>query len=79
VRKLFWGIVGIGAGVVIGAAVVRWANRTKARYSPPNLAREASGKLGDLGGRFREAIRAGRDEMTAREMEIREELGLPPR
>jgi uncharacterized membrane protein YccC len=76
-RRLFWGVVGIGIGAVVGAAVVRWAARTKQRYSPPNLAREAGGAAADLATRLREAIEAGRDEMSRAELEIRAELGLP--
>ena len=42
-RRVFWGLVGIGLGAVVGAQVVRWANRTKAKYAPPNLARVQKG------------------------------------
>lgn len=77
-RRLFWGLVGVGLGVVVGAQVVRWAGRTKQRYSPPNLAREAGGKLERLGARLRDAVEAGLEEMTVREAEIRAELNLPP-
>ena len=77
-RRIFWGLVGIGIGAVVGVAVVRWAGRTKERYSPPNLAREAGSYASGLGDRLREAVEVGRQEMIAREAEIREELGLPP-
>ena len=78
-RRVFWGLVGIGIGVTVGVAVVRWAGRTKERYSPPNLAREAGSYAATLGERLRAAIQAGREEMLVREAEIREELGLPQR
>ncbi len=73
-RRIFWGLVGVGLGVVVGAQVVRWANRTKAKYSPPNLAREAGGKIAG----FRETVQRGLEEMDQAEAEIRAELGLPP-
>ncbi|MGH2726894.1 MAG: hypothetical protein ACRDKS_07935 [Actinomycetota bacterium] len=77
-RRIFWGLVGIGIGVTVGIAVVRWTSRTKERYSPPNLAREAGSYAAGLGGRLRRAIEAGREEMVVKEAEIREELGLSP-
>jgi hypothetical protein len=77
VRRVFWGLVGIGIGAAVGVAVVRWAGRTKERYSPPNLAREAGAAAAGLGQRLRAAVEAGRQEMVVREAEIREELGLP--
>jgi hypothetical protein len=76
-RRVFWGLVGIGIGAAVGVAVVRWAGKTKERLSPPNLAREAGSVAADLGDRLRRAIEAGRQEMIVREAEIREELGLP--
>ena len=75
-RRVFWGLVGIGIGAAVGIAVVRWAGRTKERYSPPNLAREAGAAAANLGERLREAVEVGRREMVVREAEIREELGL---
>jgi hypothetical protein len=74
---MFWGLVGIGVGAAVGIAVVRWAGKTKERYSPPNLAREAGAAAAGVGQRLRAAIEAGRQEMIVREAEIREELGLP--
>ena len=76
-RRVFWGLVGIGVGAAVGIAVVRWAGKTKERYSPPNLAREAGAAVAGVGDRLRAAIDAGRQEMIVREAEIREELGLP--
>jgi hypothetical protein len=77
VRRVFWGLVGVGIGAAVGIAVVRWAGKTKERYSPPNLAREAGAAAAGLGQRLRAAVDAGRAEMIVREAEIREELGLP--
>ena len=76
-RRIFYGLVGIGIGAVVGVAVVRWATKTKERLSPPNIAREAGSVAADFGERLRRAIEAGRQEMVVREAEIREELGLP--
>ena len=76
-RKIFWGIVGLGAGAVLGIAVVRWAGKTKQRYAPPNLAREAGAAAAGFFDRVRDAVEAGRDEMQRAEAEIRAELGLP--
>jgi hypothetical protein len=76
VRRIFYGFVGIGIGAAVGIAVVRWAGKTKERYSPPNLAREAGAAAAGVGQRLRAAIEAGRHEMIVREAEIREELGL---
>jgi len=77
VRRVFWGLVGIGIGAAVGIAVVRWAGKTKDRLSPPNLAREAGSVAAEVGDRLRRAVEAGRREMIVREAEIREELGLP--
>lgn len=78
-RRIFWGLVGIGLGAAVGLQAARWANRTKQRYSPPNLAREAGGKLADLKGRLQDALSVGAEEMAVREAELRAEIGLPPR
>lgn len=76
-RRLFWGVVGIGIGAVVGVGVVRWAAKTKQKYSPPNIAREAGGAAANFMTRLRDAVDAGRDEMVRAEHEIRAELGLP--
>ena len=77
-KRLFWALVGLGLGAVVGIQVVRWAERTKKKYSPPNLAREGARSVRSFGERLRDAIEAGAEEMVVREAEIREELGLPP-
>lgn len=77
-KRAFWALVGVGLGAVVGVAVVRWANKTKERYSPPNLAREAGAAASGFLGRVREAIEVGREEMHRAETEIRADIGLPP-
>ena len=76
-KRIFWGLVGLGAGVVVGVAVVRWATKTKERYAPPTLAREAGAAAAGFFDRLRDAVETGRDEMARAEDEIRAELGLP--
>lgn len=76
IRRLFWALLGLAFGAVLGAAAVRWAQRTKERLSPPNLAREAGSKMEDAAKRFREAVEEGRHEMELREAELRVRLGL---
>lgn len=76
-RRVFWALVGVGLGVVVGIQVVRWAGRTKERYSPSSVARAAGGGLERFRERLREAIEEGVEEMAQREAELRDELGLP--
>lgn len=77
-RRIFWAMLGIGLGAVVGAMIVRWANRTKAKYAPPNIAREAGGRLAAFADRIRETVELGLQEMDQAEAEIRADLGLPP-
>jgi hypothetical protein len=74
---LFWGVTGVALGAVVGVSVVRWVNKTKQKYSPPNVARSAGKGLAGLGERLRDAVAAGAEEMVAREAELRAELNLP--
>ena len=39
-KRLFWGLVGLGMGAVIGVGVMRWASRTADRLAPRSLASE---------------------------------------
>ncbi|GAC1417449.1 MAG: hypothetical protein NVSMB57_12390 [Actinomycetota bacterium] len=75
-RRVFWGVLGIGIGAVIGVSVVRAVNRTKQRLSPPNLAREGIERSVALKDRMRDALDAGRAAMIQREAELRTDLKL---
>lgn len=75
-RRLFWAMLGVGLGAVVGAQAVRWASRTKQRYAPPTLAREAAGRVSGLKARLRVAVEEGLAEMSRSEAEIRADLGL---
>ena len=77
-KRIFGALVGIGLGAVVGAQVVRAVERTKKKYSPPNLARGGARAARGFGERLRDAIEAGAEEMAVREAEIRADLGLPP-
>ena len=76
-KRIFWGLVGVGLGAVVGVQTVRWVNKQKARLAPANMARATGAKAGDLKERLNDAIEEGLKAMVEREAEIRDELGLP--
>lgn len=75
-RRLFWSLVGIGIGAVIGVAAVRWAQRARERYSPSGIARRVGSAGEDLAARLAEAIDEGRRSMAVEEARLRAQLGL---
>lgn len=78
-KRLFWLVVGLGAGGVIGSQVVKSAREAKARYSPSGIAKRAGSTSMSFTERLKDAFEAGRSEMVLREAELRSELGLPER
>jgi len=76
VRRLFWTLVGVGLGAVVGIAIVRSVQRTKERYSPSGIAGRAGEAGEELRARLAEAIQVGRRAMAEKEAELRAELGL---
>jgi hypothetical protein len=76
-KRLFWLIIGVGAGAVIGVEIVRSARQARERYAPSSVARRAGAASVGFGARLRDAFEEGRAEMALREVELRSEIGLP--
>jgi hypothetical protein len=76
VRRLFWVVVGVGLGAVVGVAIIRSAQRTKERYSPSGIANRAGEAGNEFAARLSEAIEEGRKAMAEKEAELRADLGL---
>ena len=76
-KRLFWLVVGAGAGAVIGTQAVRSAREARERYAPTSMARRAGSTAVGWRVRLREAYEEGRAEMMVREAELRAEIGLP--
>jgi hypothetical protein len=77
VRRLFWALVGVGAGAVIGVSAVRWASRTAERLAPNSLAERAWQAAGDWRVRLAAAFEEGQAAMAEREAELRARLVEP--
>jgi hypothetical protein len=77
VRRIFWALVGVGAGVAIGVSAVRWASRTAERLAPTSLAERAFEAAGEWRQRLAEAFAEGRAAMAEREAELRARLAEP--
>ena len=39
-KRVFWGLVGLGMGAALGVGAMRWASRTADRLAPQSLASE---------------------------------------
>jgi hypothetical protein len=77
VRRIFWGLVGLGMGAVIGVGVMRWAARTVDRLAPRSLAEELLQTAADWRERLAGALREGRAAMAEREAELRARIAEP--
>lgn len=70
-KRLFFAMLGLGAGVLVGTWAVRKAERTQAKLSPGALAGAASDRAGTVGSRLSRALAEGRRAAAAREAELR--------
>jgi hypothetical protein len=76
-RRLFWGVVGLGMGAAIGVGVMRWASRTADRLAPRSLAEELLQTAADWRTRLTGALEEGQAAMAEREAELRAQLAEP--
>lgn len=76
-KRVFWLIVGVGAGAVIGTQIVRSARAARERYAPASVAKRAGSASVGFAAKLRDAFDEGRAEMALREAELRAEIGLP--
>ena len=76
-RRLFWGLVGLGMGAAIGVGVMRWAARTADRLAPRSLAGELVQLAAGWRVRLAEALEEGQAAMAEREAELRARIAEP--
>lgn len=70
-KRVFFMLLGIGLGLMLGGWAVRRLERTTESLRPEQLASAAGRRASGLGGRVREAVAAGRVAATAKEEELR--------
>jgi hypothetical protein len=76
-KRIFWGLVGLGMGAVLGVGVMRWAQRAADRLAPQSLASELAQTAADWRGRLSAALEQGQAAMAEREAELRAQLAEP--
>lgn len=70
-KRLFFALLGLGAGVVLGVAVVRRAEQARQRLSPAGIAGAASERASSFRERLDVALAAGREAALEKEAELR--------
>ena len=75
-RRMFFAMVGLGAGVTLGAVAVRSVERTRQKLTPEALAATAGKRASGLRDRLAAAVAKGREAMAGREAELRAEHGV---
>jgi hypothetical protein len=76
-RRVFWGLVGLGMGAAVGVGVMRWAQRAADRLAPQSLASELVRTAADWRERLAAALSEGQAAMAEREAELRAQLAEP--
>ena len=76
-RRVFWGLVGLGMGAAVGVGVMRWASRTADRLAPGSLAEELVQAAADWRDRLARGLSEGQAAMAEREAELRARLAEP--
>lgn len=77
-KRLFFVLLGLGAGVTLGAWSVRKVDEAARRLSPDHLAQSATARAGSLGERLAAAIDEGRRAAAEREDELRRTYEVRP-
>jgi hypothetical protein len=77
VKRIFWGLVGLGMGAAIGVGAMRWASRTADRLAPQSLAEELLRTAAGWRTRLAGALQEGQTAMAEREAELRAQLAEP--
>jgi hypothetical protein len=71
VKRVFWGLVGVGLGAAVGVGLTRWARRTAEQLAPQSVLERAVAGSRELWTRLAEAVEEGRAAMAEREAELR--------
>jgi hypothetical protein len=77
VKRALLLVVGLGAGVVIGAYVVRRLEEAQRAVAPATIAGNAGRAAGSFTERLRAAAEEGRAAAAAREAELRSQYEVP--
>ena len=78
IRRLFWVALGLGMGLGMSFWFVRFLRETVARYAPERLSADLAAAVRALGRDVADVVREGREDMRAREAELRARLGSGP-
>ena len=78
IRRLFWVALGLGMGLGMSFWFVRFLRETAARYAPERLSADLAAAVRALGRDVADVVREGREDMRAREAELRARLGSGP-
>ena len=70
-KRLFFAMLGLGAGVALGIYAVRKIEATQRALSPDNLAASAAARAGGARSRLTAAIELGREAAQDKESELR--------
>jgi hypothetical protein len=76
-KRVFWGLVGLGMGAAVGVGVLRWAQRAADRLAPQSLASELIQTGADWRERLSAALSGGQAALAEREAELRAQLAEP--
>jgi hypothetical protein len=76
-KRIFFAMLGLGVGLLIGAFVVKRVDEASKAVAPTNLAHQAGRAAGGLADRFRAAVEQGRAAMADKEAELRGEYHVP--
>ena len=76
-KRAFSIAVGLGAGLLIGAYVVRRMDEASQAVAPANLANQAGRAAGGIAERMRAAVEEGRVAAAEREAELRGRFDVP--
>ncbi|MPZ72775.1 MAG: hypothetical protein GEU74_06010 [Nitriliruptorales bacterium] len=70
-KRLFFAMLGLGAGIALGIFVVRKLEATQRALRPDNLAASAAARAGGVRSRWATAVEAGRKASEQKEAELR--------